>query len=202
MVWAIESLSPVSSVHLREFFSRDAISKALYQRLFSWLVHRVNTVVRGRDRDSRTTSIALLDIFGFEVSTRMDIQHCVLGVLSGEHKCHLWFCNTFEWCLSSLTTNLTFTWNQKKIIFAGLSGEQLWTAEHQLRKWDAAVLLQQARVQTGAGRILPRTHRLDHDPVPRQSTHHRSDRQEAEWNHPHPGWRKQFPQGTRNGVRV
>ena len=48
-------------------YFRDAISKALYQRLFSWLVQRVNTVVRGRDRDNRTTAIALLDIFGFEV---------------------------------------------------------------------------------------------------------------------------------------
>ena len=48
-------------------YFRDAIAKALYQRLFSWLVQRINTVVRGRDRDSRTTAIALLDIFGFEV---------------------------------------------------------------------------------------------------------------------------------------
>ncbi|XP_070579495.1 unconventional myosin-XV-like isoform X12 [Ptychodera flava] len=44
--------------------ARDAIAKALYARLFSWLVERVNSIV---SRGQRITSIAILDIFGFEV---------------------------------------------------------------------------------------------------------------------------------------
>uniref|UniRef100_T1JBR9 Unconventional myosin-XV n=1 Tax=Strigamia maritima TaxID=126957 RepID=T1JBR9_STRMM len=43
--------------------ARDAISKALYSRLFSWLVQRINSIVC---KGSKKTSIAILDIFGFE----------------------------------------------------------------------------------------------------------------------------------------
>ncbi|ELU02236.1 hypothetical protein CAPTEDRAFT_227847 [Capitella teleta] len=46
--------------------ARDAIAKALYQRLFSWLVERVNHIVKGPEVRERTNSIAILDIFGFE----------------------------------------------------------------------------------------------------------------------------------------
>lgn len=45
---------------------RDAISKALYSRLFTWLVERINLIVCRSERD-RSTSLAVLDIFGFEV---------------------------------------------------------------------------------------------------------------------------------------
>ena len=48
-------------------YSRDAISKALYSRLFTWLVERINLIVCRAERD-RSTSLAVLDIFGFEVS--------------------------------------------------------------------------------------------------------------------------------------
>ncbi|XP_078692173.1 unconventional myosin-XV-like isoform X3 [Branchiostoma floridae x Branchiostoma belcheri] len=45
--------------------ARDAIAKSLYQRLFVWLVERVNrTVYRQSERRCRT--IGILDIFGFE----------------------------------------------------------------------------------------------------------------------------------------
>lgn len=43
--------------------ARDAIAKALYSTLFSWLVHRINSIVF---RGPRRSSIAILDIFGFE----------------------------------------------------------------------------------------------------------------------------------------
>lgn len=45
--------------------ARDAISKALYSRLFTWLVERINLIVCRAERD-RSTSLAVLDIFGFE----------------------------------------------------------------------------------------------------------------------------------------
>ena len=45
--------------------ARDAIAKALYSRLFTWLVERINQIVNKQDFQAR--SIAILDIFGFEV---------------------------------------------------------------------------------------------------------------------------------------
>eukprot|EP00742_Colponemidia_sp_Colp-10_P012316 GILJ01013809.1.p1 GENE.GILJ01013809.1~~GILJ01013809.1.p1 ORF type:complete len:1164 (-),score=170.17 GILJ01013809.1:125-3478(-) len=43
---------------------RDALSKAIYVRLFHWLVDRINLAIKGTKSVSRT--IGVLDIFGFE----------------------------------------------------------------------------------------------------------------------------------------
>ena len=45
-------------------FQSDAIAKALYSRLFSWLVERINSIIC-KEFDKKN-SIAILDIFGFE----------------------------------------------------------------------------------------------------------------------------------------
>ncbi|KAK3884845.1 hypothetical protein Pcinc_010904, partial [Petrolisthes cinctipes] len=44
--------------------ARDAVAKALYSSLFSWLVRRVNSIIH---KGARKTHISILDIFGFEV---------------------------------------------------------------------------------------------------------------------------------------
>lgn len=43
---------------------RDALAKALYARLFTWLVARINDITHHQGQHS---SVAVLDIFGFEV---------------------------------------------------------------------------------------------------------------------------------------
>ncbi|XP_045683574.1 unconventional myosin-Ig [Phyllostomus hastatus] len=52
-------------------YARDACAKAVYQRLFEWVVNRINSVMEARDRDPRRdgkdTVIGVLDIYGFEV---------------------------------------------------------------------------------------------------------------------------------------
>ncbi|XP_023381525.1 unconventional myosin-Ig [Pteropus vampyrus] len=52
-------------------YARDACAKAVYQRLFEWVVNRINSVMETRDRDPRRdgkdTVIGVLDIYGFEV---------------------------------------------------------------------------------------------------------------------------------------
>ncbi|XP_036086446.1 unconventional myosin-Ig isoform X2 [Rousettus aegyptiacus] len=52
-------------------YARDACAKAVYQRLFEWVVNRINGVMETRDRDPRRdgkdTVIGVLDIYGFEV---------------------------------------------------------------------------------------------------------------------------------------
>ena len=45
--------------------TRDALSKAIYGRLFDWLVERVNQALIFKEKD--TLSIGVLDIYGFEV---------------------------------------------------------------------------------------------------------------------------------------
>lgn len=44
--------------------ARDAVAKAVYGRLFSWIVKRVNRHIAASDR--RFAFIGVLDIFGFE----------------------------------------------------------------------------------------------------------------------------------------
>lgn len=55
-----------------------ASSQAVYQRLFEWVVNRINSVMETRDRDPRRdgkdTVIGVLDIYGFEV---FPVNRCV-----------------------------------------------------------------------------------------------------------------------------
>ena len=51
---------------------RDALSKAIYGRLFSWMVNKINQLLKPEQKDRKTNdnsdkfSIGILDIFGFE----------------------------------------------------------------------------------------------------------------------------------------
>lgn len=47
------------------FYSRDAVAKILYSLLFHWLTERINAQVYPHQH---TTSISILDIYGFEAS--------------------------------------------------------------------------------------------------------------------------------------
>ncbi|XP_061738699.1 unconventional myosin-Ig [Nerophis ophidion] len=50
---------------------RDAFSKALYERLFGWIVGRINSVIEVKDYNpvlhGKNTVIGVLDIYGFEI---------------------------------------------------------------------------------------------------------------------------------------
>uniref|UniRef100_A0A8C3GBI3 Myosin IG n=1 Tax=Cyclopterus lumpus TaxID=8103 RepID=A0A8C3GBI3_CYCLU len=52
-------------------FGRDAFVKALYERLFGWIVSRINSVIEVKDYDpalhGKNTVIGVLDIYGFEI---------------------------------------------------------------------------------------------------------------------------------------
>ena len=50
--------------------TRDALAKALYDRLFNWIVEKLNKVLYREEMDDSTNkckSIGILDIFGFEI---------------------------------------------------------------------------------------------------------------------------------------
>lgn len=50
---------------------KNALLQAMYQRLFEWVVDKINGIMEPRDRDPRRdgkdTVIGVLDIYGFEV---------------------------------------------------------------------------------------------------------------------------------------
>ncbi|CAI4229140.1 unnamed protein product [Auanema sp. JU1783] len=50
-------------------YTRDALAKAVYDRLFSWVVQQVNDAITvdNTSRYSKTTVIGVLDIYGFEI---------------------------------------------------------------------------------------------------------------------------------------
>jgi myosin-1 len=48
-------------------FSRDALAKALYSRLFLWLVERINKQIKSPMAEQGKLVIGILDIYGFEI---------------------------------------------------------------------------------------------------------------------------------------
>lgn len=48
-------------------YARDALAKAIYDRLFSWLVSRLNDSLAPKQKDARDSVIGILDIYGFEI---------------------------------------------------------------------------------------------------------------------------------------
>ncbi len=59
---------------------RDALAKALYGRLFSWIVNQINHHIQPAEGVAACYSIGLLDIFGFENFERNSFEQ-VIGVL-------------------------------------------------------------------------------------------------------------------------
>lgn len=53
----------------REFaiYARDALAKAVYDRLFTWLVTRLNKSLQSINDRRRKVVIGILDIYGFEI---------------------------------------------------------------------------------------------------------------------------------------
>lgn len=59
------------------FYARDALAKAVYDRMFSWLVQRINSSLTS-ERKERRTLLGLLDIYGFEIFERNSFeQFCI-----------------------------------------------------------------------------------------------------------------------------
>uniref|UniRef100_A0A1L8EGC1 Putative myosin class ii heavy chain n=2 Tax=Haematobia irritans TaxID=7368 RepID=A0A1L8EGC1_HAEIR len=60
-------------------YARDALAKAVYDRLFSWLVKRLNVSLQAKDvRTARNNVMGILDIYGFEIfKTNSFEQFCI-----------------------------------------------------------------------------------------------------------------------------
>jgi myosin heavy subunit len=53
--------------------ARDAVSKFMYDKLFDWLVERINQSI-GKGAAIKGQSIGILDIFGFEIFQRNSFE--------------------------------------------------------------------------------------------------------------------------------
>lgn len=60
-------------------YACDALAKALYSRMFTWLVQRINEAIMAKEgKDTRITVMGLLDIYGFEImQTNSFEQLCI-----------------------------------------------------------------------------------------------------------------------------
>lgn len=66
--------------HNREMaiFARDALAKAVYDRLFTWLVSRINTSLHTANTNRRHNVMGILDIYGFEIFEKNSFeQFCI-----------------------------------------------------------------------------------------------------------------------------
>ncbi|KAJ0022796.1 hypothetical protein NQD34_014930 [Periophthalmus magnuspinnatus] len=62
---------------------RDAMSKALYGRLFSWIVNRINSLLRPDSQqgdDDKSINIGILDIFGFENFKKNSFEQLCINI--------------------------------------------------------------------------------------------------------------------------
>lgn len=48
-------------------YARDALAKALYDRMFSWLVSKLNACLQPADTRHKHVVMGILDIYGFEI---------------------------------------------------------------------------------------------------------------------------------------
>jgi len=67
--------SPLSAE--QAVYARDALSKAMYERMFSWIIGKINTSLSANSKE-RKAVLGLLDIYGFEIfDTNSFEQFCI-----------------------------------------------------------------------------------------------------------------------------
>ncbi|XP_029196026.2 unconventional myosin-Ib-like isoform X5 [Acropora millepora] len=100
-------VTPLTSA--RAYYARDALSKATYRRMFSWLIQRVNDSIRVKKRGKRKV-IGVLDIYGFEIFQTNSFEQFIIN-----------YCNEK---LQQIFIELTLQSEQEEYVREGIE----WTA--------------------------------------------------------------------------
>ncbi|XP_054270619.1 unconventional myosin IC isoform X2 [Macrosteles quadrilineatus] len=59
-------------------YARDALAKAVYDRLFTWLINRLNTSLQPQEQRGQLVVMGILDIYGFEIFQKNSFeQFCI-----------------------------------------------------------------------------------------------------------------------------
>jgi myosin-1 len=91
-------------------YARDALAKAVYDRLFTWLVHRLNTSLKARDTRSYNV-MGILDIYGFEIFEKNSFEQLCIN-----------FCNEK---LQQLFIELTLKSEQEEYLKEGIEWQNV-----------------------------------------------------------------------------
>jgi myosin-1 len=89
-------------------YARDGLCKAIYERLFIWLVNRINDKIKPKSKGKRK-AIGVLDIYGFEVFESNSFEQFMIN-----------YCNEK---LQQLFVDLTIGSEQKEYILEGIEWE-------------------------------------------------------------------------------
>jgi len=66
-----------SSYSSKSTYSRDALAKSVYDRLFSWVIKKINENIYSKNAGRRAV-IGVLDIYGFEILAKNSFeQFCI-----------------------------------------------------------------------------------------------------------------------------
>ncbi|PZC85823.1 hypothetical protein B5X24_HaOG215185 [Helicoverpa armigera] len=90
-------------------YARDALAKAIYDKHFSWLVSRLNASLAPKDKDTRSSVIGILDIYGFEIFPKNSFEQFCIN-----------FCNEK---LQQLFIQLTLKQEQEEYLREGIEWE-------------------------------------------------------------------------------
>ncbi|EFA81458.1 myosin ID heavy chain [Heterostelium album PN500] len=92
------------------YYSRDALAKALYSRLFDWIVGRVN-IALGYKHNSSSLMIGILDIYGFEIFEKNGFEQMVINYVNER--------------LQQIFIELTLKTEQEEYFAEGIQWEQI-----------------------------------------------------------------------------
>lgn len=90
-------------------YARDALAKAVYDRLFSWLVSRINTSLHSEHIAKKNSVMGILDIYGFEIFKKNSFEQFCIN-----------FCNEK---LQQLFIELTLKQEQEEYLREGIEWE-------------------------------------------------------------------------------
>jgi myosin I len=98
-------------------FAREALSKAIYDRLFTWLVTRLNESLQPEERKINPV-IGILDIYGFEIFQKNSFEQFCIN-----------FCNEK---LQQLFIHLTLQSEQEEYLREGIQWEPVTYFDNQV----------------------------------------------------------------------